>query len=411
MKKDTMKVTIRGPLRDLWRFITHISERRRVFRRSSSERPGEKYSISLRQSLHPEVQYLLVDKIIIENDSTRSYTLIPDTSQPGSQAIAAFRAGQYLSVEVQLESGLIISRPFSISNSPEEARRGNSYLIAVKNGKDSFIPGVMAKSWEKGTALRVSDPWGQFYHHPLSDTDHLVFIAGGSGITPFRSMARDILSKHESIRIVLIQGAAVSEELLFSDFFLTLEKNNPERFKWIPVLSETSETADRVKHSVRSGFIDSNILAEAMESRESTLYICGPQAMHSHIEKELMKSGLKPKRIRREDYGVPGMPAGRDPVQITVKMAGSTRIISADKDETVLVALERSGLNPPSRCRTGSCGWCRGSLLEGKIRYDKEPEGLRSADRSAGYFHPCAAKPESNLVVDIPGRPGINTDK
>lgn len=411
MKKDTLKVTIRGPLRDLWRFITHISERRRVFRRSSAERPGEKHSIRLRQSLHPEVQFLLIDKIQAENDSSNSYTLIPDTSQPGSVSIAAFRAGQYLSVEVQLESGLKINRPYSISNSPEEARRDNAYVITVKTDKDSFIPEVMVKSWEVGTSLKVSDPWGQFYHNPLRDAEHLVFIAGGSGITPFRSMVGDILSKHKNISIVLIQGAAVSEELLFSDFFLTLEKSNPERFKWIPVLSETSDTEGRIKHTVLSGFIDGGILAEATDSRKSSFFICGPQAMHLHIDKELVKAELNPMRIRREDYGIPGKPAGREPVQITVKMAGSTHIISADRDETVLVALERGGLNPPSRCRTGSCGWCGGSLLEGKIRYDKEPEGLRSADRKAGYFHPCAAKPESNLVVDIPGNPGFNTDK
>ena len=411
MKKDTLKVTIRGPLRDLWRFITHISERRRVFRRSSAERPGEKHSIRLRESLHPEVQFLLVDKIQAENDSTNSYTLIPDTSQPGSVSIAAFRAGQYLSVEVQLESGLRISRPYSISNSPEEARRDNSYVITVKTGKDSFIPEEMVKNWEVGTSLKVSDPWGQFYYNPLRDTEHLVFIAGGSGITPFRSMVSDILSKYENISIVLVQGAAVSEELLFSNLFLTLEQNNPGRFKWIPVLSETSDTEGRIKHTVLSGFIDGDILAETTESRESSLFICGPEAMHRFVDKELEKTSLKAKRIRREDYGVPGKPAGREPVQITVKMAGSTHTISADRDETVLVALERAGLNPPSRCRTGSCGWCRGSLLEGKIRYDKEPGGLRSADRNAGYFHPCAAKPESNLIVDIPGSPGINTDK
>ncbi len=411
MKKDNLKVTIRGPLRDLWRFITHITDRRRVFRRTSAERPMEKYSFTLRQSLHPEVQFMLVDKIIIKNDSTRSYTLIPDTSQSGSSQIAPFRAGQYLSIEVQLESRLSISRPYSIVNSPEEARSDNSYVITVKNDTGAFIPEEMVKNWEEGTAVKVSEPCGQFYHEPLRDTPHLVFIAGGSGVTPFRSMVSDVLLKYKNVSIVLIQGAADTEELLFSDYFNTLEQNNPEKFKWIPVLSEADGTEDRINHTIHFGFINGEILSEAFKSRETSLFICGPQAMHLFIDKELGKANLKAKRIRREDYGIPGGPAGREPVQITVKMAGSTRIISADKDETVLVALERAGLNPPSRCRTGSCGWCRGSLLEGKIRYDKEPEGLRSADRSAGYFHPCAAKPESNLLVDIPGRPGINVKK
>ncbi|MCK5736349.1 MAG: 2Fe-2S iron-sulfur cluster binding domain-containing protein, partial [Spirochaetaceae bacterium] len=285
--------------------------------------------------------------------------------------------------------------------------KDNAYVITIKTGSDAFIPEVITDTWKIGTAISASDPCGQFYYDSLRDSSHLVCIAGGSGITPFRSMISDVLSKHENLSVVMIQGAENAEELLFSNYFLNLEKSDSQRFKWIPVLSGENDSAEKIDHQILRGFINADILSKALGNRENSVFICGPEAMHQHVDAEIEKAKLKPKRIRREDYGIPGHPEGKKPVELTVKMAGIMYQIPADRDETVLVALERAGLNPPSRCRTGSCGWCRGSLLDGKIRYDREPDGLRSADRKGGYFHPCAAKPESNLIIDIPGKPEL----
>jgi len=407
MKKDKpLKVSIRGPVRDILRFATHISDRHRIFRGSSSEPQEEKYILRLRQALHPETQYLTVDNISHENATTASYKLVPDTHRNRSNIIAPFQAGQYLSVEVAVNGKQTISRPYSISSTPEESRRNNAYVITVKNPPGAFIPEIISKTWKVGTSVKVSDPWGQFHHHPLRDPSHLLCIAGGSGITPFRSILGEVLSGgNTDISAVLIQGAANYEELVFSDFFMELERKHPGRFRWIPVLSVEKPGNGKINHDIRSGFIDADILSEAMAGSETSVFICGPEALHRFIDEEMGKAGLRPKRIRREDYGISGKPEGRETVDITVKTAGWTYRLTADKGETVLTALERAGLEPPSRCRTGTCGWCRGSLLEGKIRYDRVPGGLRSADREGGYFHPCAAKPETDLLIEIPGKP------
>jgi len=408
MKKNKIRVTIKGPVRDLIRFVGHIGKRHRIFRKASTERPAEKHMLSLNRSLHPESQLMIIDKIWIESESTCTYRLVPKPHQEESVSIAPFRAGQYLSVEVQMDSGPSISRPYSISNTPEEARSNNCYEITVKSLSDAFIPGEMKQKWSIGNEVIVSDPLGQFCYESLRDPDHLLFIAGGSGITPYRSIVKDTLINQNEASIVLIQGAANSEELLYSDYFQKLEALFPGRFSWIPVLSDPSEDTD---NSIHRGFINAEVLTEAAEDREYGIFICGPEALHLHINEELKKITHKPKRIRREDYGISGKPSGRKSVELTVKMSGNTYHISADPDETILVSLERAGLDPPSRCRTGSCGWCRGSLLKGKIRYDREPEGLRAADRSAGYFHSCAAKPDTNLTIAMPGKPGTAIDR
>lgn len=407
MKKNPQRVVIRGRMKDLFRFIGHIGDRRRIFRRTSADRPREGYTATLARELHPEVQHLRVSKIRRESDSTLTFRLIPADTDGRKKSIAPFQAGQYLSVDVQMDSGFFISRPYSISNTPEEARSDNAYEITVNSGPDAFIALKLCESWDIGTAVDVSDPCGQFTYEPLRDPSHLVCLAGGSGITPFRSIIGDVLSREIGVSITLVQGAANRDELIYDDEFHTLEETHPDRFKRISVLSDSpdvSEPKGSNAISVRKGFINSDILTEAFNGRDSAVFICGPEAMHRYINDEMGKAELRPKRIRSEDYGIPGRPTGRDPVKMTVMTAGLIRNVPADRDETVLVALERAGMEPPSRCRTGSCGWCRGALLEGKIRYDKNPEGLRSADRKLGFFHPCAAKPETDLIIDIPGK-------
>jgi len=408
MKEKPLKVSIRGPVRDILRFATHISDRHRIFRDSSPERQEEKYILRLRKALHPEAQFLTVESISHENDSTITYSLAPNPYRNKNNTIAPFRAGQYLSVDVEMENGQVISRPYSISSTPKESRGKNAYDITVKTSPGAFIPGIMKRTWKIGTELTVSDPWGQFFHNPLRDPAHLLCIAGGSGITPFRSIIGDRLRDKSNYTAVLIQGAANREELIFSEYFMNMANEYPERFRWIPVLSDDTPETDKEIPGVFRGLIDAEILSEATDSRETGVFICGPEALHRFIDTELEKTEFKAVRLRREDYGIQGHPEGRSPVNITVKTAGSTFLLPADRDETVLTALERAGLEPPSRCRTGNCGWCRGSLLEGKIRYDREPGGLRAADRTNGFFHPCSAKPETDLIIEIPGKPGIH---
>lgn len=403
------KVVIRGPWRDTIRFVRHIFYRRRIFRRASEKRPAEGNIAELSAAVHPDVQSLIITEIRQESPSVQTYRLTPLAAAGGRKNIAPFQAGQYLSINVELESGRRISRPYSISNAPEDAYRDNGYEITIKTDPSAFIPKAISDTWKPGTVVEASGPEGFFTYEPLRDSAHLVCLAGGSGITPFRSLIGDVLSRRTGVTITLVQGAAGPEELLYDQEFQNLAENNSGRFKRIVVLSEEPKGGESRDKSHRHGFINAEILAEAMEGKESAVFICGPQGMHQFIDKELENLDVPPKRIRREDYGIPGSPSGLATFNLTIVSSDMVQTIPADRNETVLVAIERAGLKLPSRCRTGSCGWCRSALKNGKIRYEKVPEGLRSADREQGYFHPCTAKPETDLTIEIPGNPGKTT--
>ena len=99
--------------------------------------------------------------------------------------------------------------------------------------------------------------------------------------------------------------------------------------------------------------------------------------------------------------GYPEEKAGQS-FKAIVHMGGTTRIIPASAGESLLVALERAGMNPPACCRSGICGFCRSLLISGEVFIPEDEDGRRLADKQFGYIHPCSSFPVSDLEIIIP---------
>ena len=133
--------------------------------------------------------------------------------------------------------------------------------------------------------------------------------------------------------------------------------------------------------------------------------------MYDFLDKELKEFNLPHKRIRKEAFGeikdivnFPGYPkeVAEKTFKIKVHMEGETKEIPAIATESVLVAIERANMAPPSKCRSGECGFCRSLLMSGKIYVSPIGDGRREADKKFNYFHPCYSYPISDLEIDIP---------
>jgi ferredoxin len=144
---------------------------------------------------------------------------------------------------------------------------------------------------------------------------------------------------------------------------------------------------------------------------ESSIFICGPQIMYNFLKKEIEPLNLPRKRIRREAFGeikniteYKGFPVelAEKSFMVRVKIGNRHLEVPAKATETVLVALERAKLAPPSRCRSGECGWCRSRLISGDVFVSPESDGRRLADKKFGFFHPCSSYPISDLEIDVP---------
>lgn len=83
-----------------------------------------------------------------------------------------------------------------------------------------------------------------------------------------------------------------------------------------------------------------------------------------------------------------------------VKLAGSGQEFSVNEDETILTAALRQGIVLPYSCRNGTCGSCRGELVEGQIDYPfNPPAALKANEREDGHILLCQAVPQGDVTI------------
>ena len=103
-----------------------------------------------------------------------------------------FEAGQYINIFTEID-GVRTSRPYSISSSP---RQRAFYDITVARTEGGFVSDYLLDKVKLGDEFSANGPAGVFRFQPVFHKKHSVFLAGGSGITPFMSMLREILEAH-----------------------------------------------------------------------------------------------------------------------------------------------------------------------------------------------------------------------
>lgn len=394
-----VKVGLIGPL-DMLKFKNMAKVRETEIQKAPAKEISGDFTINTKaKMLHPDVQELEITDIINHGEAGAKTFVFKSTSDH----VAYFRAGQYLSIKEQIGESFI-TRPYSISSSPADALLGK-IAITVKTNPSGYAAEHFLKEWTIGTKVLASDPQGQFYYEPMRDGSTVIACAGGSGITPFLSMARAIRDGVENFNLVILFGSRNRDSILFAEEFDEICKAC-DKIKVVHVLSE--EEAEGYEH----GFIDANLIKKYAPASDYSVFICGPEAMYRFIEKELPALNLPGKNIRRELLGVTknvweqtGYPAEcRDKTfKITVKRGPSECVIDASANESVLVALERAGIKAPSRCRSGECGWCRSKLVSGSVFVPEENEGRRFSDIQFNYIHPCASFATSDLVLEVAG--------
>jgi len=402
-----MKVSVRGSILDLLAFRGLPGKRKKRFAKASS-RPLPVHPVNeLAQRLHAPKLHLVVTEIRDETNTTRTFKLAP-AADSETAALPCFRAGQYLSLKATMD-GARITRPYSISSAPFEALgRNGFYEITIRRVEGGFFTDHVWSSWTVETPVQSSSPVGLFYHEPLRDTGKIVGLAGGSGITPFRSMAREIVFGDLDAELLLLYGSSDEEDIAFYDELEELEGKSLGRIRIVHVLSSEGASLEGCEH----GLITAQLIERYADVPGSSFFVCGPEMMYRFLEGELTKLDLPRRRVRREVWGEltdvasqPGFPSeavGRI-FQIKVKMNGFSTEIPAWATETVLVAMERANLASPSLCRSGECGFCRSLLLGGDVFVAPNSDDRRAADQKLGYIHPCASYPLSDLELETPG--------
>jgi len=345
------------------------------------------------QRLHPRQLKLRVVDVIQETPSTRTLRLTPVDA-----ALPPFLAGQYIPLYLTI-GGIRTSRPYSISSQP---RQTGFYDITVRRVPDGLASNYLMDDVKTGNLLESAGPQGNFYFNPLFHDDHMVCIAGGSGITPFMSMIREIVECGLDRTVTLLYGNRQLDDVIFHDELERIAARF-DNITYIPVIEKPAEG-----YRGACGYINAALLKEMLgDLQGKTFFLCGPQGLYDFCLPELESLGIERRKIRKEMYGppgdicsYPGWPeeiAAEDRFTVTLK---DGRTVSARAGVPLLVSLEKKGIVPSSICRSGECSMCRVKVLSGKVF---QPAGtpVRRSDTRYGYVHSCVSYPLEDLEIMI----------
>ena len=161
--------------------------------------------------------------------------------------------------------------------------------------------GTRIVDWaEEGSRLTVIQPLGHFL--PVYEPDkHLICIAGGSGVTPFRGYIREATRGGLKTKITILYSVRTTEDIIFNHEFRELEKENPNfRFH-----VTCTRLGDDDAWEGRRGRIDADYVKEQIDDIDRTVfYACGPNPLVEFAETLVLDQMAVPKQqMKIEKWG------------------------------------------------------------------------------------------------------------
>jgi glycine betaine catabolism B len=224
-----------------------------------------------------------LDTIDTHSPEIRTFWFIPER-------MPDYTAGQFIELTLPgVPAGERERRWFTLSSSPHEDRLAITTTINPKSAFKRTLAGLKPKD-----IAIMSEPMGDFVL-PIQSQTPILFVVGGMGITPVRSMVKWLLDKGEKRPIHVVYAARQPHELLFGDL-LTQYGLTPSYLLSAPHPDWQGEVdkldSERIlRHYTPGGLI----------------YISGPELMTERLVYELKESGIAAAKLVTDYF--PGYPA------------------------------------------------------------------------------------------------------
>ncbi|HWG93965.1 MAG TPA: ferredoxin reductase [Mycobacteriales bacterium] len=310
----------------------------------TQERTWTRLARRLSTPLLPEDYVGLVDPLVGSSSlRTRVVDVRPEAAgattlvlQPG-QGWTGHRAGQYVRLGVEVD-GVLHWRSYSLTAPPRPDGRLTVTVGHVPGGRVSEVLAATAP----GAVLRLEPAAGDFV---LDDAPRLLFLTGGTGLTPVMGMLRELAGRRD---VVVVHSARTRDHVLFAD-----------ELRALPAVRLLERHTD----------VDGLLAPEDLDAlvpdwRERSAWACGPAGMLDALEAHWTAAGLplRTERFAPARTAVPGAVGG------TVAFTRSGTTVQADGGTALLDAGEGAGVLLPSGCRMGICFGCVVPLLDGQVR-------------------------------------------
>ena len=337
--------------------------------------------------LHPDDYLSLINPLWSSRELRgRVEEVVPETDDAATLVIRPgwgwhydHRPGQYVGIGVQV-AGKFQWRSYSVSSPPR--RRGRTISITVRAMPEGKLSAHLVNGLAPGTIVRLALPEGDFVL-PDPPPAKLLFLVGGSGVTPVMSMLRTLDRRGTMPDVVMHYSSPTPERMIFRDELTRLAERHD------------SLTLHQL-HTDRDGMLDLGSLDEVCPDwRERETWACGPgpmlDAAQEHYERHGVQDQLHLERFSLE-LGGDGGEGG------TITFRNSNKSVEVDGATTILEAGEQAGVGMPYGCRMGICHTCTLTLVSGTIR------DLRSGDEFGQPNEPvqtCITAAVGDCTLDI----------
>ena len=208
-----------------------------------------------------------------------------------------YKAGQYCIVDLGTKrdpEGPV--RSFTMASSPTE----NDSILITTRIRDTLFKKTL-EALDTDHDVRISAPFGRFVFHE-DNSKPAVFLSGGIGVTPFRSMIKYATDSKLPLNITMFDANRNQDNIIFKDEFDGWLKLN-QNLRIIYTISNTNSLGD---WKGETGYIDKTMVCKYLDSnqiRNGMFYICGPPTMLAAMKRLLVDDlQVSDERIKVEEF-------------------------------------------------------------------------------------------------------------
>ena len=287
------------------------------------------------------------------------------------------RAGQHVQLGVEVDGARRTTRVFTVSS--PDSKAGDRFTITMRANPEGVVSRYLVERAEVGTMVHLSQAQGEFVL-PDHVPDHIVFISGGSGITPVMSMLRSLQRRTHRGRITFLHYAQSPDHQIFA---AELEEVRRAGYG-IDVHLLHPELGDP---ALSPAYLERLVPGY----RELPTWACGPAPLINAVQGAY--DGCDALRV--EYFKPPTVSNGTAEGDVSFSRSGAT---ATNTGATLLEQAEAAGLAPQFGCRMGICFSCTATKVEGTVRNVLTGETSSLPDEDIRI---CVSSPEGDCAVDL----------
>lgn len=293
------------------------------------------------------------------------------------------QAGQYVSLTVSI-NGRRHSRCFTVSHIEDGCP-----VVTIQSHADGQVSTWANESVWAGDTVEISAAAGDFVL-PTQRPERLLFIAGGSGITPIRAITDELVAEGYTGRADILYYVPAKADAIFLQHLEAVAEACPNIRLHLVCTRETKSG------ELQGHFSAAHLDAIGTDLGNTAAYVCGPAGLIDAVLQHWDDAGHST-RLTLERFQAVRLPIASDADGQPVLFSASN-ITSTAPGRTLLETAEGAGLSPMHGCRQGICRTCTCRKMAGQVRDIRTGEISGAGEEDIAI---CVSVPVTPVTIAI----------